>query len=193
SWANGGGATSYGIYFGTGRSFRSGDYKGTQTGTSYDPGTLYSGTTYYWRIDARNTAGTTTGDVWRFTTSPAPPAKAINISPTNRATNQSIDVDISWANGGGATSYGIYFGTGRSFRSGDYKGTRTHQVLQQVMSGASRFDSRSKPPTTPLPQTVPLTSKTIYWSGTRQARLSSTMYTLAPRSMMSTMPVLPVR
>ncbi|MFH1616696.1 MAG: carboxypeptidase regulatory-like domain-containing protein [Planctomycetota bacterium] len=68
SWSNGGGATSYNVYFGVDSTPDSGEFKGNQTGTSYDPGTLAYNTTYYWRIDAVNSADTTTGDVWSFTT-----------------------------------------------------------------------------------------------------------------------------
>ncbi|MHC4115896.1 MAG: PA14 domain-containing protein [Planctomycetota bacterium] len=71
-WANGGGATSYGVYFGTDPTPDAGEYKGIRTGTVYDPGTLKHNTTYYWRIDARNIAGTTTGGAWRFTTEEEP-------------------------------------------------------------------------------------------------------------------------
>ncbi len=70
SWSNGGGATSYLVYFGTDSTPDSGEYKGEQTSTSYNPGTLSYSTTYYWRIDAKNSSGTTTGDVWSFTTEP---------------------------------------------------------------------------------------------------------------------------
>jgi len=67
SWSDGGGATSYNVYFGTDSTPDSG-YKGNQTSTSYDPDPLDYDTTYYWRIDAKNSDGTTTGDVWHFTT-----------------------------------------------------------------------------------------------------------------------------
>jgi hypothetical protein len=68
SWANGGGATSYDVYFGTDSTPDETEFKTNTTGTSYNPGTLLSTTTYYWRINAKNFAGTTTGDVWNFTT-----------------------------------------------------------------------------------------------------------------------------
>jgi len=43
-------------------------YKGNQTATSYDPGTLAVGTTYYWRIDEVHGSITEKGTVWSFTT-----------------------------------------------------------------------------------------------------------------------------
>jgi len=69
SWVAGaGGADSYDVYFGTNPD-PSGDFKGNQPGLTYDPpGDLEGGQTYYWRIDAKNAYGTTTGDVWEFTT-----------------------------------------------------------------------------------------------------------------------------
>ncbi|MCG3141137.1 MAG: Hercynine oxygenase [Anaerolineae bacterium] len=128
SWSNGGGATSYDVYFGTDSTPDSGEYKGNQSGTSYDPGTLAYSTTYYWRIDAKNSAGTTTGDVWSFTTGsapPQPPSKATSPNPSNGATGQSINTDVSWSNGGGATSYDVYFGTDSTPDSGEYKGNQS--------------------------------------------------------------------
>lgn len=79
SWANGGGATSYDVYFGTDSTPDSTELVGNQTTPSYNPGTLANGTTYYWRIDSKNSAGTTTGDVWSFTTATAP-TRVISLS-----------------------------------------------------------------------------------------------------------------
>jgi len=80
SWSDGGGATSYDVYFGTDPSPDSGEDKGNQTGTTYSPGTLDFDTTYYWRIDSKNDCGTTEGDVWSFTTE-AEPACTYSINP----------------------------------------------------------------------------------------------------------------
>ncbi|MEE4313602.1 MAG: hypothetical protein V2J11_03855, partial [Desulfofustis sp.] len=70
SWQNGGGATSYDVYFGTSQTP---GFMGSQTGTGFDPGILAYATAYYWRIDAVNAYGTTVGSLWRFTTEAAPP------------------------------------------------------------------------------------------------------------------------
>jgi len=68
SWTAGSGASSHDVYFGQDSTPDSGEFKGNQGGTSYDPGTMNPNTTYYWRIDEVNTYGTTTGTVWSFTT-----------------------------------------------------------------------------------------------------------------------------
>ena len=124
SWENGGGATSYKVYFGTNQSPDDGEYKGEQTSTLYEPGTLAGNTTYYWRIDAVNSSGTTTGDVWHFTTFGLP-EKPINPNPVNGATNIDVNADLYWANGGGATSYRVYFGTDPTPDDTEDKGERT--------------------------------------------------------------------
>jgi hypothetical protein len=65
SWTAGSGSTSSDVYFGT---TSPGTFQGNQTATTFEPGTMSNDTTYYWRIDEINTAGTTTGTVWNFTT-----------------------------------------------------------------------------------------------------------------------------
>ncbi len=112
SWEDGGAATSYDVYFGTSDPP---DFIRNQTGTTYDPpGDLSHDATYYWRIDPRNGAGATTGGVWSFRTARAAiasPDTVTNRSPRRTAQNVSIGVTLSWQDGGGATSYDVYFGT----------------------------------------------------------------------------------
>ena len=61
------------VYFGTSfddvneATTDSSEYKGVQTGTTYDPGTLTAGETYYWRIDEVNSPTVWKGEVWSFT------------------------------------------------------------------------------------------------------------------------------
>ncbi len=64
-WTAGSDATSHDVYFGQSSP---GTFQGNQAGTTFDPGTLANSTTYYWRIDSVNAVGTTTGNVWSFTT-----------------------------------------------------------------------------------------------------------------------------
>jgi len=108
SWTAGSGATSHLVYFGT---VSPGTYQGEQTGNTFDTGTMANGTTYYWRIDEKNAGGTTTGDLWSFTTIIAAPGQASAPTPANGATNVGVTTDLSWTAGSGATSHDVYFGT----------------------------------------------------------------------------------
>ncbi|MFA5793924.1 MAG: fibronectin type III domain-containing protein [Candidatus Brocadiia bacterium] len=108
SWASVSGATSYDVFFGT---TAPGTFVGNQSGTSYNPDTLTYSTTYYWRIDSKNSVGTTTGNVWTFITQIAPSAQVTSPSPANNTINASINQQLGWASASGATSYDVYFGT----------------------------------------------------------------------------------
>ena len=67
SWMAGTDAASHDVYLGTSPDALLLVSEG-QSGTIYDPGRLERQTTYHWRIDEVNAAGTTTGIVWSFTT-----------------------------------------------------------------------------------------------------------------------------
>ena len=102
-------ANNYNVYFGTSSP---GSLIGNQEPNTYDPaGAMDANTLYYWRIDPNNEYGTTTGDVWSFTTAAGPPDKATNPSPANAATDVTIKTDLSWTAAGGAANYDLYFGT----------------------------------------------------------------------------------
>ncbi|HEY1205589.1 MAG: NHL repeat-containing protein [Bryobacteraceae bacterium] len=64
SWGSSG-ATSYEVYFGTSPTP---PLIETTAATSYSPGLLSGGTTYYWEIAAQNSLGTASSPVWSFTT-----------------------------------------------------------------------------------------------------------------------------
>ncbi len=120
SWTAGSGATSHDVYFGTNQTnvtnatTASAEFKGNQAGTTYDTGTMANNVTYYWRIDEKNTDGTTKGDIWNFTTIVAAPGKATSPSPANSATGVSVTADLSWTADAGATSHDVYFGTNQT-------------------------------------------------------------------------------
>jgi hypothetical protein len=131
SWTAGAGATTHNVYFGTDATPDETELIGNQAGTTYDPGTLLWGTTYWWRIDEVNDTGTTTGSIWNFTTLAATPPDppdypdaATIPSPANDATNQSRNVDLSWTAGAGATSHDVYLSTDSIINAGDYQGNQ---------------------------------------------------------------------
>lgn len=82
-WTNGGAATSHDVYFGTTASLDADDFKGNQTALTYITDQLLEGTTYYWRIDAVNDQGTTTGITWSFATAGVGGDNSITILPSD--------------------------------------------------------------------------------------------------------------
>lgn len=129
SWQNGGGALSYALYYGNNPDPGVDEF---QFETAYSSVTLNGldyNTTYYWRIDAINNIGTTTGDVWSFTTEADPltlPEKPVNPVPGNGSSDLSIaPQQLSWTNGGHATSYTVYIGLDTSLGEEDFLGNQS--------------------------------------------------------------------
>jgi len=127
AWTAGSGATSHDVYFGTDSTPDATELQGNQAGTTFDPGTLANATTYYWRIDEVNSAGTTTGTVWSFTTESAgggPPGQASNPNPSDGASGVNRRTNLSWSAGAGATSHQVYFGTDPTPDSTELQGSQ---------------------------------------------------------------------
>ena len=85
SWTTATYATSYDVYFGT---TLPGTPTTNTTSTTYSPGTLLEGTTYYWKIVPKNSVGEPTGcSTWSFTTLTPPindnPSGAIALTISN--------------------------------------------------------------------------------------------------------------
>ena len=87
NWRAGRDAVSHDVYFGT---TSSPPFICNLTITTFDPGTMAYGTTYYWRIDEVNDSSTTTGDIWNFTTmiAPPPPPPMLTLSASYMSDNQ---------------------------------------------------------------------------------------------------------
>jgi len=70
-----------------------------QTETTYDPGTLEAGVTYYWKIIAEDPDGLETeGPIWSFTVfSNSPPTMPSNPYPEDGATDIDVGVTLSWS------------------------------------------------------------------------------------------------
>ncbi len=118
SWSASTGATSYDVYFGTSSSPA---IAGTTTGESYSPGALTAGGTYYWKVVAKNSAGSASSAVLSFTTpssttpsSTTPPpvsTKPANPKPIKGAASVSTGQTLSWSPVTAASSYDVYLGT----------------------------------------------------------------------------------
>lgn len=111
SWSPGTDARRYDIRFGT--SNPPPLVVRNHSGTTYVPGTLSAGATYYWQVDSRGKANDVTpGPLWSFTTAaplPAPGAPS-NPSPSNGATGVSTSPSLTWSASSGAKSYDVAFG-----------------------------------------------------------------------------------
>ncbi len=109
TWNASAGATSYDVYFGTAASP---PLATNTTGTSYSPGTLTAGTTYYWQVVAKNSGGSASSATWSFTTQgSAAPTAPVLVSPANGATETVLTPTLSWNASSGAASYDVHFGT----------------------------------------------------------------------------------
>jgi hypothetical protein len=110
AWTGGTGATSHDVYFGTASTPPL--VQADTASNGYNPGTLNGGTTYYWRVVAKNTSGPTTSATWSFATatSASLPGAPTNLSPSNGATNVPTTPTLTWTGGTGATSHDVYFG-----------------------------------------------------------------------------------
>ena len=113
SWTAGTGAVSHDVHFGTEPTPPPGIPPiVNQTETTYYPGPLEEGITYYWRIDEINAGGQKTiGVEWSFTTvPPPPPEKASSPSPADGSSGVNVGSSLQWEAGAGATSHDVYFG-----------------------------------------------------------------------------------
>ncbi|HPE99732.1 MAG TPA: T9SS type A sorting domain-containing protein, partial [Bacteroidales bacterium] len=126
------GITHYDVEYDTTASFNSPlhQVKTTLTGySSYTPGNMLFGTTYYWRARSRHSADTSTWSaIWSFTTMNS---MALT-SPANGATAQPVNTTLDWAAINGITHYDVEYDTTASFNS------PLHQV-QTTLSGYSSY------------------------------------------------------
>lgn len=116
TWEDGGGATSYDVYIGNNvtQTLVSEGQAGTSYITTMEELRDVVGTSLnekiYWRIDAVNDEGTTTGDIWNF--DPRPGQVTVT-TPENEATGIKLhETSVGWEEPDGQIqSYDIYYGT----------------------------------------------------------------------------------
>jgi len=109
SWTAGLGAASHDVYFGT---TSPGMFQGNQTATTFDPGMMAYGTTYYWRIDEVSNEGKTTGTIWSFTTLSSPPPPPPLGDSNEQAAPAVIDRETTFQLINGVVIKGGYAGFG---------------------------------------------------------------------------------
>ncbi len=121
------------------------EFKGTQTATTYNPGTLSLNTTYYWRVDEMAGVYSTTGAVWRFATQLLA-GVASDPNPANGATGVAVNPSLSWVAGTNATSHQLYFGVSSiavanaTTDSPEFKGTlATANYTPGTLASSGRF------------------------------------------------------
>lgn len=82
---------------------------------NWTPPSLSANTKYYWKVVAKNSAGSTSSTVRSFTTARAGvlPSTPVLSSPSNAATNIPTQTQLQWqaASGTSPISYDVYFGT----------------------------------------------------------------------------------
>jgi len=127
SWEPGFGAILHYLYFGDDYDEVKNATVGLPQGaTTYTPGTLELGKTFYWRVDAFHGFATVKGDVWCFTT----PGAVGNARPANGAVDVRQDQILRWSPADYAASHEVYFGTDKdavlnaSTGSPEYKGSK---------------------------------------------------------------------
>ena len=91
----------------------------TLTDTSKTMAGLANSTKYYWRVNAKNNAGTGVySATWAFTTIVANPSIPSLVGPADGATNQDLSVKYVWLKIAGATSYRLQVASDSTFASG---------------------------------------------------------------------------
>jgi fibronectin type 3 domain-containing protein len=112
SWNSVSGASSYDVYYEIGSS-SSKNFAGNVTGTSYTHTGLQSGTTYYYYIKAKNSAGSSDYSSFGYAVTSASSGGGTTTpnAPTGvTATAQSSSsIRVSWNSVSGATSYKVYY------------------------------------------------------------------------------------
>ena len=112
------------------------------SGTSFILSGLSSGSTYFWRVEAVNTAGVSGwSSPWTFTTG-APPATPTLMYPANGATNQPVNDTLRWAPSTHANSYEVAFSTYPSLDSNvvqDSTSAADYLVVNSLNSGTHYY------------------------------------------------------
>jgi hypothetical protein len=120
-WNRSTAATTYRLQVGTDETFATGIVvnDSTLTDTTKSMSGLANSTKYYWRVNAKNVAGTGVySTTWAFTTIVANPSIPVLVGPVDGATNQDLTVKYIWRKTTGATSYRLQVASDSTFATG---------------------------------------------------------------------------
>jgi hypothetical protein len=117
SWSTSSGASSYNLQVSTNSSFTTFVVNdSTITATSGQVTGLSTATKYYWRVNAKNSFGTSNwSTVGYFTTITSALSAPVLLTPSNNAVNQQVSVKLSWKAPSGAVSYRVQVSKNSSF------------------------------------------------------------------------------
>ena len=120
SWSAASRATSYRIQVSTSASFSTAVVDdSTLATTSRQVGPLTNNSTFFWRVNARNSGGTSAwSNVRSFTTVPVPPPAPALASPANNSAGLATTLSLHWNASTGASSYHLQLSTSSSFSAG---------------------------------------------------------------------------
>ncbi len=119
TWNASAGATSYRLQVASDSLFASPVLDdSTLTSTSRQAGPLANTTTYYWRVSAKNSAGSSAfSGVWHFVTVPLPPPAPSLVSPANGTPGLTTMPTLQWNASAGAVQYRCQAATDSLFSS----------------------------------------------------------------------------
>ena len=114
----------------------------TITDTTRSVGPLANSTTYYWRVQGTNVAGTGGFSVpWNFTTVVAPPPAPVLLEPLDGSMNQPLRLILRWNKPSSADTYWLQMSPDTSFRILVFNDSTLTDTVRQVgpLSNDTRY------------------------------------------------------
>jgi hypothetical protein len=122
AWTPSANTSLYHVYLGTSQTAvtaatpASPEYRGASATPDFDFTSLAGSTTYFWRVDAEATGGTTAGAVWSFTTA-SPPRGIVTLNNGDGFGSSSYNSAGNWNNSAAPSLANDYFTSNKELRS----------------------------------------------------------------------------
>ncbi len=145
SWGSSIGATSYEYCYDTTNDYACASWINNGTSTSKALSGLSETTTYYWHVRAVNSFGTTYSNrastAFQVFTTQGAPKVFYKSAPTNGATNQLLNLTLSWGSSMGATSYEYCYDTTNDYACASWvnNGTSTNKALSGLRPNTTYY------------------------------------------------------